>query len=146
MFRYIKTQYENIYEWDKSEEGTCFYCKQDKDIKCMLIGEKGICEECLNNFEIGRLGTDRHVIDKITPTFKNARDCINWFKRNTPYTFKKVGDTSEVYMYDCIYDEAYYNKYFAMMKEDGIVPATEKFFSMSDRIEFNKDGTYHIIY
>lgn len=146
MFKYIKTKYENIYDWSESGEGTCFYCKQDKDVAIKLIGDKGICKSCLDSFEVGRLSVDRHVLNHIMPEFKNAKEAINWFKKNTPYRYDKKGEVNDWYLYDCVYDEAVYKKHHAQLMSGELVGMTEDFMRMSDRIEFCKDGSVHIIY
>lgn len=79
----MKVEYENIYEWSRSDQGNCFYCYQDDtELSLKLLGEKGICKNCLENFEIGNLAVDRHVVNHIHPEFKSHQDGREWFKQH----------------------------------------------------------------
>lgn len=145
-FKYKKKRYENIYSWNESGEGTCFYCKIDKPIEIELIGNKGICEECLNDFEIGNVGADRHVIQHIIPEFDTYKDVVKWFEdKGIKMIFKtKIDDT---YIYDAINNESKYKEYQELLVSDGIIPMNEEFMYSSNSVEISKDGkSIHIIY
>jgi len=146
VFVYKKHGYENIFRWNESGEGTCFYCKGDKPVEIELIGEKGICKECLDNFEIGNIGADRHVIEQIMPEFDNYKDVVEWLEnKGIKMIFNnKIEDT---YIFDAINNESKYKEYKELLKSGGIVSMNREFMESSNSIEISEDGkSVHIIY
>lgn len=149
-FKHKKREYENIFAWDKEGKGTCFYCKEDQALALKLIREKGICERCLKDFEIGNVGADRHVIERILPKdFKSYKEVVKWFEdRGIKMILKNVMDIDgKIYSYDAINNEAAYKRYHKAIKEDGIVPIDKDFINASNTVEISEDGSdIHIIY
>jgi len=122
-----KTYYENIYDWVKSEKGTCFYCYQDKPITIALIGEKGICQECIDTFKIGHFGADRHVIGHLcnATTHKKA---VAWIRKHGG----KLTDTGDSM-------ETEFGKWYFYL-------GTSTNGEEQNRVEICEDGAIHIIY
>lgn len=142
----IKKEYENIYEWVSGGPGTCFYCKEDKPIEIKLIGDKGICNECVAAFKIGNIGADRHAIEHLSPDFKSHSQAKKWLEEHgAKLVFKYKSDGT--YFYDCINDEKRYKAFQEKLKKDGFVPigSKEDLFS-SNSVEISEDGFIHIIY
>lgn len=80
VFRKKKT-YEDIYKWRRSKNGTCFYCYEDKTISVPLVGDKGICQECLDHFRIGHVATDRHLITHLTKSLQSHDETVLWLRK-----------------------------------------------------------------
>ena len=80
LFRKKKT-YEDIYKWRRSKNGTCFYCYEDKRVAVPLVGDKGICQKCLDHFRIGHVGTDRHLITHLTKSIRSHDDTVLWLRK-----------------------------------------------------------------
>jgi len=76
-----KKSYEDIYKWRRSHNGTCFYCYEDKPVAVPLIGDKGICQECLDHFRVGHVGTDRHAILHLTKGLRSHDEMVLWLKK-----------------------------------------------------------------
>jgi len=81
LFRKKKT-YEDIYKWRRSNNGTCFYCYEDKPVAVPLVSGKGICQECLDHFRIGHVGTDRHIITHLTKSMRSHDDTVLWLRKH----------------------------------------------------------------
>jgi len=147
-FEYKKTSYESIYEWAGKNEGTCFYCKKDKEVKTELVGKKGICHDCAAEFELGHLGCDRHYIATIAPVFNHRDEALGWFRSfGLKIVFTDVIDADgEVYIYDCINDEEKYNKLKEQMNKGGIIAYDYDLVQSSNKLEIRPDGSYHIVY
>lgn len=145
-FKYKKIKYENIYSWSQSDEGTCFYCKKDKPITAKLLGDKGICDDCLHDFEIGNVGADRHVLEKIMPEFNSHEEVAEWFeKMNVKMVLNDIID--DTYIYHAINDEKTYNDFRNKMKENGYAPLSEEYMYSYNSVEISEDGKIiHIIY
>lgn len=145
-FKYKKTKYESIFSWYEKEEGTCFYCRKDKPVEIKLIGDKGICKDCLNEFEIGNVGADRHVINHIMPKFNSYKDVVKWFEnKGVKMVFhSKIEDT---YIYDAINNESKYKEFQELLALGGIIPTNEELMYSSNSVEISEDGrSIHIIY
>lgn len=80
LFRKKKI-YEDIYKWRRSNNGTCFYCYEDKTVAIPLVGNKGICQECLDHFRVGHVGTDRHIITHLTKSTRTHDDTVLWLRK-----------------------------------------------------------------
>ena len=81
LFRKKKT-YEDIYKWRRSNNGTCFYCYEDKPVAVPLVNGKGICQDCLDHFKIGHVGTDRHIITHLTKSIRSHDDTALWLRKH----------------------------------------------------------------
>lgn len=81
MVFHKKKSYEDIYKWRRSDNGTCFYCYEDKAVAVPLVGEKGICQECLDHFRIGHVATDRHLIAHLTKGLTTHDESVLWLKK-----------------------------------------------------------------
>ena len=124
-----KIHYESIYDWIDSGKGTCFYCYQDKPIAIVLIGEKGICQECIDSFKIGHFGADRHVIGHLcdVTTHKKA---VAWIK-------KFGGKLDFEYSSDIGYDgEVIMCHFYSGINKDG----------STNPVQISDDGSIHIVY
>lgn len=79
-----KIKYENMYNWAGADQGSCFYCKEDKPLAFSFFAgvQRGICQDCLDQFEIGNVGADRHVIEHVLheQNFTTREDVVQWFK------------------------------------------------------------------
>jgi len=80
LFRKKKT-YEDIYKWRRSNNGTCFYCYEDKPVAIPLVSGRGICQECLDHFRIGHVGTDRHIITHLTRSMRSHDETVLWLRK-----------------------------------------------------------------
>ena len=77
-----KTNYERIYDWVDSKEGTCYYCYEDKLVAVKLMGNgSGICQECVDSFKIGHFGSDRHAIDHLCDATTHKKT-VAWIKKH----------------------------------------------------------------
>lgn len=151
-FTYKKVKYENIYEWAKNGPGTCFYCKEDKPVALNLLGEKGICHECLDAFEIGNLAVDRHVVMKIMPRFADHYEAKEWFSNFGELRLVDTVRNSELwYLYDFVTKEQ-----LALPKPPvkeiapgfiGYTPEAADYENNSKtRLEISESGSVHIVY
>ncbi|WP_346355623.1 hypothetical protein [Azotosporobacter soli] len=78
-----KKSYEDIYKWHRSNNGTCFYCYEDAPVAAKLVGERGICQECLAHFRVGHVGTDRHVITHLTKGLRSHDETVAWLRKQS---------------------------------------------------------------
>ncbi len=76
-----KKAYEDIYKWRRSKNGTCFYCYEDKPVAVPLVNGSGICQQCLDHFRVGHVGTDRHLITHLTKGLRSHDDTVLWLKK-----------------------------------------------------------------
>lgn len=81
-FRKKKT-YEDIYKWHRSKNGTCFYCYEDAPVAAAFVGERGICQDCLDHFRVGHVGTDRHAIAHLTKKLRSHAETVAWLKKQS---------------------------------------------------------------
>ena len=81
-----KVKYENMYNWAGADQGSCFYCKEDKDLAFSFFAgvQRGICPDCLAEFAIGNVGADRHVIEHLLKVaeLKSREAVIAWFQEH----------------------------------------------------------------
>lgn len=149
-FEFKKTVYESIFEWNDSNKGNCFYCKQFNQVEIQLIGQKGICKKCLDSFEIGNVGTDRHVIYQILPEFTNYKKVVEWFENmGIRMVLKDIIDIDgmDTYIYDAINDEKKYNELQNKLKTKEILPFSKDSMYSSNSVEISENGqNIHIIY
>jgi len=149
LFRTKKT-YENCYKWHRQNNGTCFYCYEDNPIAYAFVGEKGICQECLDHFKIGHVGTDRHVITYLTNHCHSHKETVEWLKK---HDLKLVpnGQKNSTHYYFGINNMGIFNNYCAIIYGltaiDTVNSATrEKIMDSYNEIEIFKDGGIRIIY
>ncbi|MFX3623515.1 MAG: hypothetical protein ACE3JP_05575 [Ectobacillus sp.] len=156
-FAYKKKEYEDVFEWATAKNASCFYC-EDKEVAPVaisLIQEKGICQSCLNQFEIGHLETDRHVVERIAPSFRNRQEAVEWFQQFGPVHYVNVinEDGDEVYIYHFVNDADKYEKYESMIErmhrgeifseidEEIICDLASSYTSL----EIHEDGRFYIV-
>lgn len=141
MFEFKKTQYENIYEWAEKSTGNCFYCNNSVErLALQLLGEKGICPSCLEAFEIGHLGVDRHVVHQITPAFKTEQEAYEWFAARGQVVRIGAG------RYHFVNDHETYEEYRAKAEAGGIMLNPMRYMQSYNDLEIDRDGSYHIVY
>lgn len=90
-----------------------------------LVGEKGICQECLDSFEIVNLATDRHVVNRILPVFNDYKEAIQWFKERGSIAQDEITEVGEDKIYLC----SFYSK-------DGVWT----------KVDISENGDVHIVY
>lgn len=139
-----KTKYENIHTWVSDGKGTCFYCYDDKPVALKLIGEKGICQECLDNFKIGNLAADWHVVSKLFPGFESYSEVSDWLK-SLGAELEFIGEvTEDTVAYNVINNKEAYREYLwrvAMGRSVGITG--DELIELKNsftRVEITKDG------
>ncbi len=149
LFRKKKT-YEDVYKWHRQNNGTCFYCYEDKPIAYAFIGKKGICQECLDNFKVGHAGTDRHVITYLTNGLKSHAETVDWLKKNG-LKLTPNGCMNGVHYYFGINNLGTFNSYCAIIY--GLVDiatvnsdVAKKIMDSYNEIEIYNDGGIRIIY
>jgi hypothetical protein len=156
-FKYKKTKYENLFEWHEKSNDACFYCndKEGAPIALKLFeDERGICSSCLNAFEIGHLGVDRHVIERIHPPFSNSLEAHAWFKQQAEKSGCQMflvdsiplGDEGNVcFQYDFVHDIETYQRTRKEVAEKGITSGLDSL-ECCRTLEIHKDGSIHIVY
>lgn len=148
-FQYKKTGYENLYSWTKQSNANCFYCKKENQpLAHEFIEGKGICHSCLKDFEVGHLGTDRHVLHAIMPKFESHEEARDWLSQYGELVLTDVLDIEEdetVYKYHFINDKAAYEKTPQVLPNGAMIPSEEWMQSYND-VEISSDGHIHIIY
>lgn len=149
QFRKKKT-YENVYQWRRHNNGTCFYCYENKPIEYAFVGEKGICRECLAQFKVGHAGTDRHVITYLTNGLRSHEETVEWLKKHG-LKLSPNGKMKDVHYYIGINNMGIFNNYCAIIY--GIVDIStvssataEKIMDSYNEIAIYKDGSLRIIY
>ncbi|HEY3424674.1 MAG TPA: hypothetical protein VGL27_07755 [Negativicutes bacterium] len=145
-----KTTYENIYKWRRSNNGTCFYCYEDKPVAIPLVGEKGICQECLDQFKVGHVGTDRHVIAHLTRGIRNHQDAVDWLKKHG-VKLAPNGHNDNVHFYMAINNPGNFNNYHDIIYGNDDTTAinsdiANKITDSYTDIEIFNDGEIRIIY
>ncbi len=145
-----KNTYENCYKWHRQNNGTCFYCYEDTPVAYAFVGEKGICQECLDHFKIGHVGTDRHIITYLTNPMHSHAETVACLKK---YGLKldPNGQKNGVHYYYGINNMGIFNNYCAIIY--GIIDINtvdkktkEKIMDSYNEIEIFKDGCIRIIY
>jgi hypothetical protein len=149
MFR-KKTQYEDIYKWRRSNIGTCFYCYEDKPVAIPLVGEKGICQECLDHFRIGHVGTDRHLITYLTQSLRTHNESVEWLKKHG-VKLAPNGYNEHCHYYLAINNPEIFDHYhnFIDGNSDSTTLSSEvakKIINSYNDIEIFNDGEIRIIY
>ncbi|MCE5285057.1 MAG: hypothetical protein LLG02_04295 [Pelosinus sp.] len=149
LFRKKKT-YEDVYKWRRHNNGTCFYCYEDKPVAYAFVGEKGICQECLANFKVGHAGTDRHVITYLTRSLTSHEETVEWLKKHG-VKLAPNGQQKDVHYYFAINNMGIFNTYCAIIYGNVDIStvsiATQKRIMDSyNDIEIFKDGSIRIIY
>lgn len=152
-----KAKYESIYQWLDSKKGTCFYCYEDKPVAIKLfVNGEGVCQDCLDRFEIGHFGTDRHVIEHLCDA-KNHKQAVTWIKRHGG-TLIDTGEISgDCHFYIGVNDIEAYNRFLKLRGEamnnspiPGSYAMSEEMAELSrqsyNSVEIYKDGRIHIIY
>ena len=109
LFRKKKT-YEDIYKWRRSNNGTCFYCYEDKPVALPLVKVKGICQECLEHFRIGHVATDRHVITHLTKSFRTHDETALWLRKQG-IKLAPTGEKDGVHSYMAINNPGIFTHY-----------------------------------
>ena len=145
-----KTTYENIYKWHRSNNGTCFYCYEDKPVAVPFIGEKGICQECLDHFKIGHVGSDRHLIAHLTKDIHSHEDAVQWLKKHG-VKLAPTGHGENVHFYMAINNQGLFNTYheFIYGNDDLSTLSSDVVKRIMDSyndIEIYQDGEIRIIY
>ncbi|MCP8970341.1 hypothetical protein [Ectobacillus ponti] len=154
-FAYKKREFEDIFAWAEDGNSKCFYCrdKEDAPLAVALVHGKGICHACLERFEIGHLGADRHVVDHIAPEFQSREEALRWFKQYGEVHFVDVVDEEQddVYIYHFVNDPEKYRKYQEMLEEMRskghlVHLLDDREVEMSyNSLEIHKDGRYSIV-
>ena len=145
-----KKAYEDIYKWRRSQNGTCFYCYEDKPVAVSLVGNKGICLECLTHFRIGHVGTDRHIIMHLTKGLRSHEDTVLWLKKHG-IKLAPTGQKDGVYSYMAINNPGIFDHYhdiiygIADLATVNSTTAMKIMDSYTD-IEIFKDGDIRIHY
>jgi hypothetical protein len=145
-----KTIYEDIYKWRRHNNGTCFYCYEDKPVAVAFVGEKGICQDCLSHFKVGHVGTDRHVIAHLTKGIHNHEEAVEWLKKNG-VKLAPNGYKNNVHYYMAINNLGTFNHYHEIIYGNVELSTVnsdvaKKIMDSYNDIEIFKDGTIHIIY
>jgi hypothetical protein len=145
-----KTTYEDIYKWRRSNIGTCFYCYEDKPVAIPLIGEKGICQNCLDHFRIGHVGTDRHLIRHFTRSLHTHNETITWLKDHG-VKLAPNGQSSNCHYYMAINNLEIFDRYYDIISGNGDAASLsseviKKIKNSYTDIEIYNDGEIRIIY
>lgn len=155
-FKYKKTNYENLFEWHAKSKNNCFYCsdKEGAPIALKLFkDDRGVCSSCLNDFEIGHLGVDRHIIERIHPEFSNYEEAYTWFKQQADksgcqliYVDSIALDNDNVsYQYHFVHDIDTYVRTRKELVEKGFTTGMDSI-ECYNTLEIQKDGSIHIVY
>jgi len=145
-----KKIYEDVYKWRRHNNGTCFYCYEDKAIAYAFVGEKGICQECLDHFKVGHMGTDRHIISYLTKGIHSHEEALAWLKQ---YGVKLApsGQKDNVYYYMAINNLGTFTHYHDIIYGNADISTVnkvtaQKIMDSYNDIEIFKDGSIRIIY
>jgi len=109
LFRKKKI-FEDIYKWRRSNNGTCFYCYEDKPVAVTLVNDKGICQQCLDHFRVGHVGTDRHMITHLTKSIRSHDDTLLWLRKQG-IKLAPTGDKDGVHSYMAINNPGIFTHY-----------------------------------
>lgn len=149
LFRKKKT-YEDVYKWRRQNNGTCFYCYEDKPVAYAFVGEKGICQECLDHFKIGHAGADRHVITYLTNGLTSHEETVEWLKKHG-LKLTPNGQMNGVHYYFGINNMGIFNSYCAIIYGQVDIATVsndtaKKIMDSYNEIEIYRDGAIRIIY
>ena len=149
LFRKKKT-YEDVYKWRRHNNGTCFYCYEDKPVAFAFAGEKGICQECLDQFKVGHAGTDRHVIAHLTKGLHSHGETVEWLKKHG-VKLAPCGQKDNVYYYMAINNLGTFNHYHDIIYGNADIKTVnsdtaKRVMDSYNDIEIFKDGSIRIIY
>ncbi|MHC1715376.1 MAG: hypothetical protein AB9858_07345 [Acidaminococcaceae bacterium] len=149
LFRMKKT-YEDVYKWRRQNNGTCFYCYEDKPVAYAFVGEKGICQECLDHFKIGHAGADRHVITYLTNGLTSHEETVEWLKKHG-LKLTPNGQMNGVHYYFGINNMGRFNSYCAIIYGQVDIATVssdtaKKIMDSYNEIEIYRDGAIRIIY
>jgi len=149
LFRKKKT-YEDVYKWRRQNNGTCFYCYEDKPVAYAFVGEKGICQECLDHFKVGHAGADRHVITHLTNGLTSHEETVEWLKKHG-LKLAPNGQMNGVHYYFGINNMGIFNSYCAIIYGQVDIATVnsdtaKKIKDSYNAIEIYKDGAIRIIY
>ena len=149
QFRKKKT-YEDVYKWRRHDNGSCFYCYEDKPVAYAFVGEKGICQECLDQFKIGHAGTDRHVIAYLTKSLKTHEETVEWLKKNG-LKLMPNGRKNDVHHYIGVNNLGIFNSYCSIIYDQVDISTigpntTKKILDSYNDIEIFNDGSIRILY
>ena len=149
LFRKKKT-YEDVYKWRRQNNGTCFYCYEDKPVAYAFVGEKGICQECLDHFKIGHAGADRHVITYLTNGLTSHEETVEWLKKHG-LKLTPNGQMNGVHYYFGINNMGIFNSYCAIIYGQADIATVssdtaKKIMDSYNEIEIYRDGAIRIIY
>lgn len=109
-----KKAYEDIYKWRRSKNGSCFYCYEDKTVAVPLVGDKGICQECLDHFKIGHVATDRHLITHLTKGLRSHDETVLWLKKQG-IKLAPTGEKDGIHSYMAINNPGIFTHYYAIV-------------------------------
>ena len=149
LFRKKKT-YEDVYKWRRQNNGTCFYCYEDTPVAYAFVGEKGICQECLDHFKIGHAGADRHVITYLTNGLTSHEETVEWLKKHG-LKLTPNGQMNGVHYYFGINNMGIFNSYCAIIYGQVDIATVssdtaKKIMDSYNEIEIYRDGAIRIIY
>lgn len=149
LFRKKKI-YEDVYKWHRHNNGTCFYCYEDKPVEVAFVGKKGICLECLNHFKVGHAGTDRHVIAHLTKGIRSHEEAVAWLKKHG-VKLAPNGYKNNVHYYMAINNLGTFNHYHEIIYgtiELNTVDSNiaKRILDSYNDIEIYNDGSIRIIY
>lgn len=145
-----KKSYEDIYKWRRSHNGTCFYCYEDKPVAVPLIGDKGICQECLDHFRVGHVGTDRHAILHLTKSLRSHDEMVLWLKKQG-IKLAPTGYKDGAYSYMAINNPGIFDHYYDIIYGSADIATVnsntaKKIVDSYTDIEIFKDGDILIHY
>jgi len=149
LFRKKKV-YEDIYKWRRHNNGTCFYCYEDKPVAVPLVGDKGICQECLDHFKVGHAGTDRHVIAHLTKGLHSHEEAVEWLKKHG-VKLAPNGSNDKAHFYMAINNLGTFNHYHDIIYGNANLTTVssdtaKKIMDSYNDIEIFNDGSIRIIY
>lgn len=149
LFRKKKT-YEDIYKWRRSKNGTCFYCYEDKTVAVPLVGTKGICQECLNHFRVGHVGTDRHIITHLIKSMRSHDDTVLWLRKQG-IKLAPAGQRNGAHCYMAINNPGIFDHYHNIIYGSADLntvdrKTADKIMDSYTDIEIFKDGDIRIHY
>lgn len=145
-----KKAYEDIYKWRRSKNGTCFYCYEDKKVAIPLVGDKGICQECLEHFRIGHVATDRHLIAHLTKSLRSHDEAVLWLKKQG-IKLAPTGQKDGVTSYMAINNPGIFTHYYDIVYGSADLNTVDKNTALKimdsyTDIEIFKDGDIRITY
>lgn len=145
-----KTTYENIYKWHRSNNGTCFYCYENKIVAVPFIDKKGICQECLDHCKVGHAGSDRHLIAHLTKGIRSHKDAVQGLKK-LGIKLAPNGYCENVHYYMAINNQGIFATYQDFIYDNGDLATLgsdviKKILNSYNDVEIYQDGEIRIIY